>query len=321
MESVQPLCLTKEQESQIAHPPRAIARHGGRQSHGKYLPNIWKVEIAARRKDGAAWMHSYVVSAPLGLRDNRYATMLFVIARVSKPLADRFYFQDEWRKQDPKPLQIEEFTAIEWRRQSALEAPVSDDEVDSGKGNILLAGSIARIEKGVIDDKPILSRVPGDPVIRIEPNSEQRAFMEALAFIRKQKDPGALHALVRSINFVDRVRGLRSGGEGPDAPPPGELFPVASVLVEFGETAIPHIMDAFASLSEEKLETDEGRLLNIQLMRVLGCILSNKANLAFEDGMLRTKDKLAQERLAKAQQRFLAGGYSKLPRNFYALPK
>lgn len=219
------------------------------------------------------------------------------------------YFLYTWRFNSER-------TSTHFQESAEISKVTADQESSSDP----LTDAITCVSQGIAG-KLIVRKIAETGEIRMEPSPENQAFMKALAVIRKHRNPMALTALVKSVNYLDQTATCKETGDWGSSPATAEYYPVPALLVEFGEAAVPHIMDAFASLSDEKLGTDEGRLHDIHLKEALGSILADKANLAFEDAMMRTKDKLAQERLAKAQQRFLAGCYSKLPRNFYALPK
>ena len=77
------------------------------------IPYRWHVEISAREEENKTWEHDFTVFGVLLLRDQRYTRIFLAFARVSPPLADRMGLPIEWRKNDPEPLRVERFPAVE----------------------------------------------------------------------------------------------------------------------------------------------------------------------------------------------------------------
>ena len=99
-----------------------------------------------------------------------------------------------------------------------------------------------RLREGEIAFQEALA-ILGDRALR---EGGDLKVVEAIKVIRRARDPRAAGVLVEAIDFVPRA-GPNSGpgGSGPQ-PPLWELHPVLPAVIELGEDAIPHIVDALA---------------------------------------------------------------------------
>ena len=233
------------------------------------------------------------------------AQKTWVVALILAAAFSLSYFLYTWRANSThSPNHIQQVT------EKSKVATDTEPSIDP------LPHAIACVNQGATG-KITVRKITETSEIRLEPSPENQAFMKAVAVIGKHRDPKALPALVKSVHYLDQTATCKDTGDWGSSPAIGEYYPVPALLVQYGEAAVPYIMNAVASASEMELETDEGRSRDGYLLGVLGCILADKAQLAFEDAIIRTEDKLAQERLAKAKQRFVVSGCSKLPRNFF----